>query len=236
MTAASAHLNSAVKAHGAGLCLVQGTMLGRTAIFLVDCGASASFVSDEWLAACNVLPHRKTSPHTVTFANGSPTTSSHFLRARVRMGSYKDTLSLHVTTLSGFDVVLGKDWLNRLNPSTDWPTNRVTFSHGGKRHTLRGNSKLLMQKPAADGTLHPLLLSFSDLKRAVRQRAPVFLACVKQLQASAGASPVVDVSALVKEFPDLFPPDLPGMPPERDVQHDINLQPGAAPPLPPSGR
>ena len=31
------------------------------------------------------------------------------------------------------------------------------------------------------------------------------------------------------EFPDVFPKDLPGLPPDRDVQFNIELQPGTAP-------
>jgi hypothetical protein len=34
---------------------------------------------------------------------------------------------------------------------------------------------------------------------------------------------------LVCEYPDVFPDDLPGMPPERDVEFVIELQPGTAP-------
>jgi hypothetical protein len=34
---------------------------------------------------------------------------------------------------------------------------------------------------------------------------------------------------VVREFPDAFPDDLPGMPPERDIEFKIELQPGTAP-------
>jgi hypothetical protein len=34
---------------------------------------------------------------------------------------------------------------------------------------------------------------------------------------------------MVKEFPDVFPNDLPRMPPERDIEFKIELQHGAAP-------
>jgi hypothetical protein len=34
---------------------------------------------------------------------------------------------------------------------------------------------------------------------------------------------------VVREFPDVFPDDLPGMPPERDIEFKIELQPGTAP-------
>ena len=34
---------------------------------------------------------------------------------------------------------------------------------------------------------------------------------------------------MVSEFPDVFPDDLPGMPPERDIEFSIDLLPGTAP-------
>jgi len=34
---------------------------------------------------------------------------------------------------------------------------------------------------------------------------------------------------VVREYPDIFPEDLPGIPPDRDVEFDIELQPGTAP-------
>jgi len=34
---------------------------------------------------------------------------------------------------------------------------------------------------------------------------------------------------VVSEYPDVFPEELPGMPPDRDVEFVIELQPGTAP-------
>ena len=38
-----------------------------------------------------------------------------------------------------------------------------------------------------------------------------------------------DVIRVVSEFPNVFPDDLPGMPPERDIEFSIDLLPGTAP-------
>jgi hypothetical protein len=47
---------------------------------------------------------------------------------------------------------------------------------------------------------------------------------VNQLDASQGSDvPVVD------EFPDVFPEELPGMPPDRDIEFVIELKPGTTP-------
>jgi hypothetical protein len=47
---------------------------------------------------------------------------------------------------------------------------------------------------------------------------------VNQLDASQGVEVPV-----VNEFPDVFPEDMPGMPPDRDIEFVIELKPGTAP-------
>jgi hypothetical protein len=41
--------------------------------------------------------------------------------------------------------------------------------------------------------------------------------------------PEIQNIPVVCEFPDIFPEDLPGLPPERDVEFVIELKPGTAP-------
>ena len=47
--------------------------------------------------------------------------------------------------------------------------------------------------------------------------------------AHAEASPDLASIPVVYEFPDVFPEDLPGLPPDRDVEFSIELEPGTAP-------
>ena len=63
---------------------------------------------------------------------------------------------------------------------------------------------------------YKLLIQVSTPRRAVER---VCAATVKEVK---------DIP-VVREFPDVFPEDLPGLPPERDVEFVIELQPGTAP-------
>jgi hypothetical protein len=73
--------------------------------------------------------------------------------------------------------------------------------------------------------------------RVVQMDSPVHGDQVLQLSTISAATPLVqhtvaqnleDIS-VAGEFPDVFPEDLPGMPPDRDVEFIIELQPGTAP-------
>ena len=61
-----------------------------------------------------------------------------------------------------------------------------------------------------------LLIRLPTPKRAVERVCAVTIKEIKDIP-------------VVREFPDVFPKDLPGLPPERDVEFVIELQPGTAP-------
>jgi hypothetical protein len=83
--------------------------------------------------------------------------------------------------------------------------------------------------------MHRAVLDISA--RLVHLDSPIFgkvslqLPPVAHLQASIYAviakSP--DEILMVHEYPDVFPDDLPGMPPDRVIEFKIELQPGTAP-------
>jgi hypothetical protein len=52
--------------------------------------------------------------------------------------------------------------------------------------------------------------------------------CYQMAVDSSEADPI-EIIKVVSEFPDVFPKDLPGMPPERKVEFAIELLPGTAP-------
>jgi hypothetical protein len=54
--------------------------------------------------------------------------------------------------------------------------------------------------------------------------------CYQMAVDSSEADPL-EIIKVVSEFPDVFPKDLPGMPPERKVEFAIELLPGMAPSL-----
>jgi hypothetical protein len=49
------------------------------------------------------------------------------------------------------------------------------------------------------------------------------------INASLNKTNAVEDSRVVSEFPDVFPEDLPGMPPDREIEFAIELVPGTAP-------
>jgi hypothetical protein len=102
--------------------------------------------------------------------------------------------------LKGIDVILGIDWLSKHKVLIDCAKKSVKLT------TLNGNELEFVTEPivTAKGATNHLKLN--------------------QLDASQG--PMVPV---VNEFSNIFPEELPSMPPNRDIEFVIDLMPGTAP-------
>ncbi|GKB84711.1 putative reverse transcriptase domain-containing protein [Tanacetum coccineum] len=68
------------------------------------------------------------------------------------------------------------------------------------------------------------------MQKYTLKRCPIFLAHVttKETEGKSEKKPLEDVS-IVRNFPEVFPEDLPGLPPTQQVEFQIDLIPGAAP-------
>jgi len=70
-----------------------------------------------------------------------------------------------------------------------------------------------------------LRLPFSEDRMSLLMSSVSFLLVVAHVE----ASPDLASTPVVYEFPDVFPEDLPGLPPDRYVEFIIELEPGTAP-------
>ena len=70
------------------------------------------------------------------------------------------------------------------------------------------------------------IISFLCAKKIVSKGCLAFLAHLKD---DTTQVPSIESVSVVREFLDVFPVDLPGMPPDRDVDFCIDLEPGTRP-------
>ena len=74
------------------------------------------------------------------------------------------------------------------------------------------------------------ILSFLEAHSLVCSAYPAFLACLVFLSARESLDSHVPYDVpVVSEFVDVFPDELPGLPPHREVEFGIDPVPGAAP-------
>lgn len=213
------------------LVVVPGWILGKRLNLLVDSGATASFLDETLTKKAGWTLVDKVTPDRVKLADGHTQQSRSLVdQIPIRIGSFVDRQSFHVTNLHGYDGILGKDWLTRVNPVIDWKTNEIKVNQQGKSTKVHAQWDQAHVTPEA----RHLLLSATQLKRALKRCAPMALCVVKDVTEAQGATgqerASLNMSSLVTEYMDVFPAELPAGPRlDRPVQHPVDLEPGAAP-------
>uniref|UniRef100_A0A2N9EEP8 RNA-directed DNA polymerase n=1 Tax=Fagus sylvatica TaxID=28930 RepID=A0A2N9EEP8_FAGSY len=112
-----------------------------------------------------------------------------------------------------FDVILGMNWLAAYHASVDCFEKEVVFRPPGELEFRFKGSRL----PSL-----PHMISALRANRLLRKGCRGFLASVVDLQKK--ELEIEDIP-VVREFLDVFPEDLPGLPPDREVEFSIDLVP-----------
>ncbi|GKC50679.1 hypothetical protein Tco_1073424 [Tanacetum coccineum] len=118
--------------------------------------------------------------------------------------------------LGSFDVVIGMDWLSKNHSRIICDEKVVHIPIDGETLVIRGDqSKTRL-----------CLISCIKTEIYISRRYQVFIAQVMEKKLDEKRLEDIPV---VREFSKVFPEDLPGLPPVRQVEFLIDLMPGVAP-------
>ncbi|GJS12210.1 putative reverse transcriptase domain-containing protein [Tanacetum coccineum] len=133
-------------------------------------------------------------------------------------------IDLMPVELGSFDVIIGMDWLANHHAVIVCDEKIVRIPYGDEVLIVQGdrdgkgeNSKLS-------------IISCTKTQKYIEKGCLIFLAQVtkKEIEDKSEEKQLEDVST-VRDFSKVFPEDLPGLPPTRQVEFQIDLVPGAAP-------
>ena len=143
------------------------------------------------------------------------------IRARIRMicrGCELEisgtllTMDLRIMDMSEFEVILKMDWLIAYRVVIDCERRRITaYTQDGTHVVFQGDKHDILPQTVYESKCHGQLagwLASLTLKDEVR--------------------PDLDLPRVVCEYVDVFPNELPGLPPQRDVDFGIELHPGTS--------
>ncbi|KAJ4953269.1 hypothetical protein NE237_030101 [Protea cynaroides] len=120
--------------------------------------------------------------------------------------------------MADFDVILGMDWLAWHFANLLCTEKKLTFKDKeGAEFSFSGTKFPRKRK---------LILSALNAKKCLEKGAVGYLVSVVDLTKEAPRMEDIDV---VWDYPDVFPEELPGLPPDRATEFVIDLIPGAAP-------
>jgi hypothetical protein len=182
---------------------------------LFDSGASFSFVSENFVSCAGLSVQRMGHQIVVSSAKGSISSCSVCPSCSIVLADKIFSANLVVISQESFDVILGMDWLTQYRAVISCflqtvllqaPSGReVVFLGSSPKYTLSLLSQLLPDRRSRkSGILFSMMV---DSEAALR---------------------VQDI-CVVCDYADVFPVELPGIPPERDVTFEIKLIPGTQP-------
>ncbi|GJT54986.1 hypothetical protein Tco_0990040 [Tanacetum coccineum] len=129
-----------------------------------------------------------------------------------------------VTKMGSFDVIIGMDWLAKYNDVIVCDEKLVRVPFGDEILIFHGDGS----NSGHESRLN--IISCTKTQKYLLKGCPIFLAHVttKKAEDKLKEKRLEDVP-IVQDFPEVFPEDLPGIPPTRQVEFQIDLIPGAAP-------
>ena len=134
----------------------------------------------------------------------------------VVMGDISLKVNLVVINLRDFDVILGMDCLSRNHAVIDCQTKELSMEILGHRKVVMVGERKMVPN---------YLVSAMKAFQLIRSGCDAYLANVIDTTV---VSPGVSDVPIVNEFLDVFLEELPGLPPQREVEFQIETIPGVA--------
>jgi len=221
-------------------CFVNEDIL---ATCMIDSGASSQFIDLDFAMNMNLPLVPKGKPEDLVLVDGACSIIGqimHTCNLNLAIDQHVEELTFQVTKLAGWNLIIGKPWLRRHNPSINWVTNTIVFSSGYcHAHCL------LVRRPPAKATgnkFQILLISRTALHIALKDPDSQF--CIMALCSDDKATHDTRVAEeehdpakklVPHEYHDylvLFSEkEARILPPSRYIDHAIPLTEGAKPPF-----
>nr|GEZ23433.1 hypothetical protein [Tanacetum cinerariifolium] len=197
--------------------VVTGTFLlnNHYATVLFDSGADRSFISTKFSTLINIKPVEIDTSYEVELADGKIVSTNNVLKGcTLNLLNHYFLIDLMVIELGSFDVVIGMDWLSKNDAAILCGEKKVRIPLKNKALIIEGDRNQSRLK----------IISCIKARKYIENGCELFLA-----QVTGTVSKLVKDVPVIRDFPEVFPKDLPGLPPPRHVEFRIDLIPGATP-------
>ncbi|GJZ47689.1 putative reverse transcriptase domain-containing protein [Tanacetum coccineum] len=205
--------------------IVTGTFLLNNcyASMLFDSGADRSFVSSTFSALLDVAPSTLDTSYAIELADGRISEKNVVLKGcTLGLLGHPFDIDLMPVELGSFDVIIGMDWLAKYHALIVCDEKVIRIPYGDEVLIIRGDNY--------EGGSKLNIISCTRTQKYIEKGCQVYLAQVtsKKAEDKSEEKRLEDVP-IVQEFQEFFPENLPGLPPARQVEFQIDLFPGVAP-------
>ena len=183
---------------------------------LIDSGASKSFVSVGLVDKLDCVLTALDETLVIEVANCDRISVNQVCsQCKIEIAGKCFLADLIPFKLGEFDVILGMDWLSLYQAKIDCKNKKVMLvTPEGSRVTFKGEKQ------------EKKFLTVMQAKKLLRQGCEAYLAHVIDTKKK---TMVLEEVPIVNEFSEVFPDELPGLPPDREIEFSIDLVPEAEP-------
>ncbi|XP_073033825.1 uncharacterized protein [Primulina eburnea] len=194
-------------------------ILGKEALTLIDTGATHSFISEEFMHTISVEPTVVHVQFNIVLPSGEEIWTNSIIKAcPVLMGSRLLYADLIVISMVAFDVILGMDWLSAYRAVIECVSKIVKFLEDDIEKDLFVGGTSSLSIP---------IISCLQATKLLHKGCVGYLASVLDTRKESKIQ-IQDID-VVQDYPDVFDDDVPGLPPDREVEFVIDLIPGTSP-------
>jgi len=201
---------------------VEGMINDKPISILIDPCASLSYVSPSIAESFKLHLNKFKKSWMVQLATGTKRKVVNYVKdCEILMSSFKTQVELNVLPLGSYDVLIGMDWLEK---------HRVVLNYFEKTFTClneEGEIVLVNGIPRKISVRHTSTL---QMKRSVRKGCKVFAIHIMNEENKSKEDKVtLENIPSLKEFLDIFPEEIPRLPPKRELDFTIELVPRVVP-------
>ncbi|XP_061339376.1 uncharacterized protein LOC133286051 [Gastrolobium bilobum] len=192
--------------------LVKGTIYinGYDIDVLFDTGATHSCMSDFMAVGLNLPMYEMSPPMKVTTATGEKCSTSCMCKdVEFKYEGRDYIIDFICLPMVSLQVILGMDWLSK---------NCAVIDCCGKKLVMLSEESATSSSPC---------ISIHQARRVLEEGALGYI-WLGRLVSSSTQDKIADIP-IVNEFMDVFPDEIPNLPPEREIEFSIELLPGVGP-------
>ncbi|GJZ17827.1 putative reverse transcriptase domain-containing protein [Tanacetum coccineum] len=189
-----------------------------------ECGRQGHYMNECPNTLLDITPDTLDVSYAVELADGRISKTNTVLRGcTLGLLGHPMNIDLMPVELDSFDVIIGMDWLANHHAVIVCDEKIVRIPYGDEVLIVQGDSSDKGKK------LKLCIISCTKTQKYIKRGCPIFLAQItkKETEDKSEEKRLEDMP-IVWDFSEVFPEDLPRLPPMRQVEYQIDLVPGAA--------
>ena len=199
---------------------------------IIDSGRYVNAISAHTSKTLGLPTALHPNPYKVSWIDSTSILVKSRCLVQLQLQSYQEKVWCDILPKGVSSIILGRPWLFDHDATLYGHTNSCFFMHLGKRFVIhpippkdavkRGSSHLKETEPRVN------LITAKEIEKELTEGTPVWILTFKDIQEPLWNEHPQEVTKLLEEFWDVFSDDLPNhLPPLRNIQHAIDLVPGA---------